>query len=146
MEIRIQEIEKRLARIENSSTLDVRTKSVTENIFAWFENHHVLVVTQFQYEMQALGLGNGGKAIRGALYRYAQIGKIRRIERGVYVDNRENVAAVGNNRGYIGRNEPIDFSDVPTKHNIHNSDDSGDSQELRSTRRQNSGLLSVDRG
>lgn len=96
--------------------------------------------------MQALGLGNGGKAIRGALYRYAQSGKIRRIERGVYVDNRENVAASGNNRGYISRGEPVDFTNEPTKHDIHNGDDSSDSQELRPKRRKNSGLLSMDRG
>lgn len=107
IELRLQEIERRLEKYEHKTILDVKSKTIAENIWAWFENHHVLVVTQFQYEMQALGLGSGGKAIRGALYRYAQLGKIKRIERGVYVDNRENVAVSGNHRGYINRGEPV---------------------------------------
>lgn len=148
IELRLQALEKRVARLETSSTLNVHSRTIGENIFAWFENHHVLVVTQFQYEMQALGLQRGANAIREAVYVYNKQGKIRRIERGVYVDNRQNMAAVGHSHGYIGRDEPVDFNREPIKSERFrgNSNNSSDSQKLRNEQRHSNGLLSVDRG
>jgi len=85
LETRLTQLEQRMDRLEKKSTLQ-RNSSIPENIVRWFRSHRYLATLQFIAELHEVEPGYKESAVRTALYRMAQQGKLIRVRDGLYTE------------------------------------------------------------